>query len=306
MPLPLVFHDDYSPPLPPGHRFPMEKFRLLRDHLVDSGLTTDAQILRPELCAADVLALAHDRAYIERYCSGDMGREELRRLGLPWSPQLAQRTVRAVGGSLLAADLALEHGLACHLAGGTHHAHYDHASGFCIFNDLAIIALSLLESGRVGRVLIFDCDVHQGDGTARILEQVPDAVTVSLHCEKNFPLRKARSDWDIELAAGMGDQEYLKVVNDTLNYLLPLYQPDLVLYDAGVDVHRDDTLGLLDLSDDGLALRDSAVIDHCLGRDIPVVGVIGGGYDKDRALLARRHAQLHFSAARAWSRHGLR
>ncbi|MBA1262374.1 histone deacetylase family protein [Stutzerimonas stutzeri] len=306
MPLPLVFHDDYSPPLPPGHRFPMEKFRLLRDHLVDSGLTTDAQILRPELCAADVLALAHDRAYIERYCSGDMGREELRRLGLPWSPQLAQRTVRAVGGSLLAADLALEHGLACHLAGGTHHAHYDHASGFCIFNDLAIIALSLLESGRVGRVLIFDCDVHQGDGTARILEQVPDAVTVSLHCEKNFPLRKARSDWDIELAAGMGDQEYLKVVNDTLNYLLPLYQPDLVLYDAGVDVHRDDTLGLLDLSDDGLALRDSAVIDHCLGRDIPVVGVIGGGYDKNRALLARRHAQLHFSAARAWSRHGLR
>lgn len=306
MPLPLVFHDDYSPPLPPGHRFPMEKFRLLRDHLVDSGLTTNAAILRPELCATDVLALAHDRAYIERYCSGDMGRDELRRLGLPWSPQLAQRTVRAVGGSLLAADLALEHGLACHLAGGTHHAHYDHASGFCIFNDLAIIALSLLESGRAGRVLIFDCDVHQGDGTARILEHVPDAVTVSLHCEKNFPLRKARSDWDIELAPGMGDLEYLKVVNDTLSYLLPLYQPDLVLYDAGVDVHRDDTLGLLNLSDDGLAMRDSTVIDHCLGRDIPLIGVIGGGYDKDRALLARRHAQLHFSAARAWNRHGLR
>ena len=306
MPLPLVFHDDYSPPLPPGHRFPMEKFRLLRDHLVDSGLTTNAAILRPELCATDVLALAHDRAYIERYCSGDMGRDELRRLGLPWSPQLAQRTVRAVGGSLLAADLALEHGLACHLAGGTHHAHYDHASGFCIFNDLAIIALSLLESDRAGRVLIFDCDVHQGDGTARILEHVPDAVTVSLHCEKNFPLRKARSDWDIELAPGMGDLEYLKVVNDTLSYLLPLYQPDLVLYDAGVDVHRDDTLGLLNLSDEGLAMRDSTVIDHCLGRDIPLIGVIGGGYDKDRALLARRHAQLHFSAARAWNRHGLR
>lgn len=306
MPLPLVFHDDYSPPLPPGHRFPMEKFRLLRDHLVDSGLTTNAAILRPELCATDVLALAHDRAYIERYCSGDMGRDELRRLGLPWSPQLAQRTVRAVGGSLLAADLALEHGLACHLAGGTHHAHYEHASGFCIFNDLAIIALSLLESGRAGRVLIFDCDVHQGDGTARILDHVPDAVTVSLHCEKNFPLRKARSDWDIELAPGMGDLEYLKVVNDTLSYLLPLYQPDLVLYDAGVDVHRDDTLGLLNLSDEGLAMRDSTVIDHCLGRDIPLIGVIGGGYDKDRALLARRHAQLHFSAARAWNRHGLR
>jgi acetoin utilization deacetylase AcuC-like enzyme len=306
MPLPLVFHDDYSPPLPPGHRFPMEKFRLLRDHLVDSGLTTDEALLRPELCPIDVLALAHDRAYVERYCSGDMSREELRRLGLPWSPQLAQRTVRAVGGSLLAADLALQHGLACHLAGGTHHAHYDHASGFCIFNDLAVIALSLLESGRVGRVLIFDCDVHQGDGTARILENIADAVTVSLHCEKNFPTRKARSDWDIGLAPGLGDAEYLKVVDDTLDYLLPLYQPDLVLYDAGVDVHRDDALGLLNLSDEGLAMRDSAVIDHCLGRDIPMVGVIGGGYDKDRAVLARRHAQLHFSAAAAWQRYGLR
>jgi len=305
MPLPLIFHDDYSPPLPPGHRFPMEKFRLLRDHLVASGLTTDQALLRPEPCPRELLALAHDRTYVERYCSGDMSREELRRLGLPWSPQLAQRTVRAVGGSLLAAELALRHGLACHLAGGTHHAHHDHASGFCIFNDLAVIALSLLESGRIGRVLIFDCDVHQGDGTARILEQVPDAVTVSLHCEKNFPVRKARSDWDIGLAPGLGDADYLRVVDDTLNYLLPLYQPDLVIYDAGVDVHRDDALGLLNLSDDGLAMRDSAVIEHCLGRDIPVVGVIGGGYDKDRVLLARRHAQLHFSAAEAWRRHGL-
>lgn len=283
----------------------MEKFRLLRDHLIASGLTTDEALLRPEICPADILALAHDRAYVERYCTGDMSREELRRLGLPWSPQLAQRTLRAVGGSLLAAEQALEHGLACHLAGGTHHAHHDHASGFCIFNDLAVIALSLLESGRVGRVLIFDCDVHQGDGTARILEQVPDAVTVSLHCEKNFPARKARSDWDIGLAPGLGDADYLKTVNDTLDYLLPLYQPDLVIYDAGVDVHRDDALGLLNLSDEGLAMRDSAVIEQCLGRDIPVVGLIGGGYDKDRALLARRHAHLHFSAAATWQRYGL-
>ena len=283
----------------------MEKFRLLRDHLVALGLTTDAALLRPELCSHDILALAHERNYVERYCSGAMGRDELRRLGLPWSPELAQRTVRAVGGSLLAAEQALQHGLACHLAGGTHHAHHDHASGFCIFNDLAVIALYLLESGRVGRVLIFDCDVHQGDGTAHILENVTDAVTVSLHCEKNFPTRKAHSDWDIPLSPGMGDEAYLKVVHDTLNYLLPIYQPDLVLYDAGVDVHRDDALGLLSLTDAGLAARDSAVLDHCLGRDIPVVGLIGGGYDKDRALLARRHATLHVSAHSAWQRHGL-
>lgn len=305
MPLPLVYHDEYSPPFPDGHRFPMEKFRLLRDHLVASGLTSDGELRRPEPCPAEILALAHDPAYIERYCSGALSREELCRLGLPWTPALARRTVLAVGGSLLAAELALEQGLACHLAGGTHHAHYDHPSGFCIFNDLAVIARYLLASGRIGRVLIFDCDVHQGDGTARILEDTPEAITVSLHCEQNFPARKAKSDWDIGLPRGMGDTDYLKVVDDALNYLLPLYQPDIVLYDAGVDVHRDDALGYLELSDAGLAARDSAVLRHCLEREIPVLGVIGGGYDPDRAALARRHGILHHSAARLWRELGL-
>lgn len=296
--LPLVYHDDYSPPFPAGHRFPMEKFRLLRDHLVDSGLTTDAALQRPDICPPEVLALAHCPAYIERFLAGELTAQEQRRLGLPWSEALARRTVRAVGGSLLAAQLALEHGIACHLAGGTHHAHFDHASGFCIFNDLAVVALHLLESGQAGRVLIYDCDVHQGDGTARILENVPDAITVSLHCEKNFPARKASSDWDIGLPIGMGDADYLKMVNDSLDYLLALYQPDIVLYDAGVDVHRADALGYLQLTDAGIAARDEAVLRHCLEREIAVVGLIGGGYDKDRAALARRHGILHHSAAR--------
>ena len=300
MPLPLIYHDDYSPAFPPEHRFPMDKFRLLRDHLVETGLTRDADLLRPALCPVDILALAHDPAYIERYMAGELAREDQRRLGLPWSEALARRTIRAVGGSLLAAEQALSHGLACHLAGGTHHAHYDHPAGFCIFNDLAVISRYLLESGRVSRVLIFDCDVHQGDGTARILDTTPEAVTVSLHCEKNFPARKAQSDWDIGLPMGMGDAAYLQVVDEALNYLLPLYQPDLVLYDAGVDVHQDDALGYLKLTDTGVAARDEAVMRHCLGRDIPVVGVIGGGYSKDRKVLARRHGILHHSAHKVW------
>ncbi|EJN38699.1 deacetylase, histone deacetylase/acetoin utilization protein [Pseudomonas sp. GM84] len=298
MPLPLIYHDDYSPEFPAEHRFPMDKFRLLHDHLVDSGLTCDQALLRPDICPNDILALAHDRGYIERYMNGDLSREDQRRLGLPWSEALARRTVRAVGGSLLTAEMALRHGLACHLAGGTHHAHYDHPAGFCIFNDLAVISRYLLEAGRVHRVLIFDCDVHQGDGTARILQDTPDAITVSLHCEQNFPARKAHSDWDIPLPRGMGDTAYLKVVDDALNYLLPLYQPDLVLYDAGVDVHKDDALGYLQLTDEGLAARDERVMRHCLGRDIPVVGVIGGGYSKDREALARRHGILHHTAAK--------
>lgn len=305
MPLPLIYHEDYSPDFPPDHRFPMDKFRLLRDHLIDTGLTTDAQLFRPQVCPTDILALAHDPGYISRYMEGALSREDQRRLGLPWTEDLARRTVRAVGGSLLTAELALQHGLACHLAGGTHHAHFDYPAGFCIFNDLAIISQYLLQSGRVDRVLIFDCDVHQGDGTARILEHTDDAITVSLHCEKNFPARKAQSDWDIPLPMGMGDDDYLKVVDDTLNYLLPLYQPDLVLYDAGVDVHKDDALGYLQLTDAGVARRDEAVMRHCLGRDIPVMGVIGGGYSKDREALARRHGILHHSAARVWVERGL-
>lgn len=305
MRLPLVYHDDYSPPFPATHRFPMEKFRLLRDHLVDSGLTTDAELLRPECCAEETLALSHCPAYIERFRSGALAHEEQRRLGLPWSEALARRTVRAVGGSLLTAEKALEHGLACHLAGGTHHAHYDHPAGFCIFNDLAVVSQYLLQSGKAERVLIFDCDVHQGDGTARLLADTPEAITVSLHCESNFPARKAHSDWDIPLPKGMGDAAYLQVVNDALNYLLPLYRPDIVLYDAGVDVHRDDALGYLQLTDAGVAARDTAVLDHCLGRDIPVAGLIGGGYDKDRHKLARRHAILHQSADTVWRERGL-
>lgn len=306
MDLPLVYHADYSFSFPSSHRFPMDKFVRLHDHLRATGLLHGANLFSPEQpCDADMLSLAHDRGYVSRFLNNSLAPAELRRMGLPWSEALARRTVRAVSGSLLTAELALKHGLACHLAGGTHHAHHDFASGFCIFNDLAIMARSLLASGRVQRILIFDCDVHQGDGTARILEHDADAITVSLHCENNFPARKAQSDWDIPLPRKLDDEGYLRIVDDVLNYLLPLYQPDLVLYDAGVDVHHQDALGYLNLTDEGIARRDTQVIDHCLGRDIPVCAVIGGGYDNDREALARRHGILHHSAARIWQERGL-
>ncbi|PKM31152.1 MAG: histone deacetylase [Gammaproteobacteria bacterium HGW-Gammaproteobacteria-11] len=305
MDLPLVYHTDYSFDFPHKHRFPMDKFVRLHDHLRDTGLLHDNNLHSPEICSRDILSLAHDPDYVRRFHDNQLDSAALRRMGLPWSDALVRRTSRAVGGSLLTAELALQQGLACHLAGGTHHAHYDFASGFCIFNDLAIISRYLLASGKVQRVLIFDCDVHQGDGTARILENDPDAITVSLHCENNFPARKAQSDWDIPLPRQLDDAGYLKIVDDVLGYLLPLYQPDLVLYDAGVDVHRDDALGYLNLSDQGIAQRDRRVIDHCLGRDIPVCAVIGGGYSADRDALARRHGILHHSAAQIWQQRAL-
>lgn len=305
MDLPLVYHDEYSFSFASAHRFPIEKFALLHDHLRATGLLHDGNLHRPERADDELLALAHDRGYVERFHHNQLTREELKRMGLPWSEQLWRRTTRAVGGSVLTAELALRHGLACHLAGGTHHAHHDFASGFCIFNDLAIISRQLLATGKVRRILILDCDVHQGDGTARILEDDPDAITVSLHCETNFPARKAQSDWDIPLPRGLDDRGYLHVLERTLDYLLPLYRPDLVLYDAGVDVHGSDALGYLNLTDEGIAQRDRMAIEHCLGRDIPVCAVIGGGYDKDRHALARRHGILHHAAADIWRDRGL-
>ncbi len=296
MPLPLVYHDDYSPPFPVEHRFPMEKFRLLYEHLQDSLPAADYH--QPGLCPADILALAHDPAYIARYLAGELPREEQRRLGLPWSEALARRTVRAVGGSLLAAELALQHGLACNLAGGTHHAHYDQPSGFCIFNDLAVIARYLLASGRVGRVLIFDCDVHQGDGTARIFAADARVLTLSLHAERNYPARKARSDLDFPLPDGLGDAAYLEVLANALALAEP-FRPGIVFYNAGVDPHAGDRLGRLALSDAGLRARDAAVIGWARARGLPLAGVLGGGYDHDPERLAARHAMLFEEAARA-------
>lgn len=303
MSLPLVFHPDYSPPLPAGHRFPMLKYRLLHEHLRET--LPEARYHTPEDAGLDCIALAHERSYIERFLAGALSPREERQLGLPWSEALVRRTLRAVGGSLLTAELALRHGLACNLAGGTHHAHWAHPAGFCVFNDLAVMARTLQARGEASRILILDCDVHQGDGTARILAEEPELITVSLHGADNFPFDKACSDWDLPLASGTGDAEYLRQLDGLLSYLLALYQPDLVLYDGGVDVHAEDALGKLALSDAGIAARDWHVFEQCLGRDIPVACVIGGGYHPDHARLARRHAILEHTAMQAWRAFGL-
>lgn len=305
MDIPLVYHADYSFELPARHRFPMDKFVRLHDLLRDNGILHAGNLHSPDICNRELLTLAHAPDYVDRFLDNQLSPKEQRRMGLPWSEPLARRTIRAVSGTLLTAELALKQGLACHLAGGTHHAHHDFASGFCIFNDLAITSRYLLAAGKAQRILIFDCDVHQGDGTARILADDRDIITVSLHCADNFPARKAASDWDIDLPRQMDDAGYLQTVDDLLGYLLPLYQPDLVLYDAGVDVHHDDALGLLAMTDEGIAQRDRAVLEHCLGRDIPVCAVIGGGYSDDRAALARRHALLHEAASAVWQARGM-
>ena len=244
----------------------------------------------------ETIALVHDRNYVDAYCDGTLGPREMRRIGFPWSPGLAHRTQIAVGGTIRAMELAVEHGLACSTAGGTHHAHRDFGSGFCIFNDIAVAARVALERGLASRVLVIDLDVHQGDGTAAIFADEPNVTTFSMHCDRNFPLRKVAGDVDVALDADLDDDAYLAVLAEHLPALLDRVSPDLVLYDAGVDVHRDDRLGRLGLSDAGIAKRDMFVLERCATRGIPAACVIGGGYSHDLPALASRHALLHRTA----------
>lgn len=279
----------------------MSKFVRLYEYLKKNGYV-NSNIVRPKKATVDCLAMAHDKTYLNAMFTDSLDAKVWRRVGLPWSEGLIERTMTAPNGTLLAARAALRKGVACHLAGGTHHAHYDFGSGFCMVNDLAYAAKRLLAEGLVKKVLIFDLDVHQGDGTASILADEPQAFTCSIHCQKNFPFRKSDSDLDIGLPIGMQDEEYLKVVNDTLAKLLVEHQPDIVMYDAGADVWQHDELGHLDITWQGVRRRDENVIAQCLNAGIPVATVIGGGYDKDHARLAQRHAIVVEAAFAMWKK----
>lgn len=296
--LALVTSPLYSYQFGDRHRFPMQKFRLLHKHLSEMGIATQENTFRPGKARRDALELAHCPNYLDRFINNQLSAKEMRRLGLPWSSELVERTLISPNGTLLTAQLALRNGVACHLAGGTHHAHYDFGSGYCVLNDLAITALALLAQKKVKRLLIFDCDVHQGDGTAAILAAEPRAITCSIHCAKNFPARKQNSDIDVELAPGLGDHDYLDVVGRTLDEAIDKYQPELILYDAGVDVFADDSLGLLNVSLNGIRQREALVLDRAISSQIPIATVIGGGYDHDELSLATRHSIVVEEAAK--------
>lgn len=305
MPLPLVYHPDYTTPLPGNHRFPMLKFRKVYETLVRDGIASLDQFHCPAPAPRAWLELAHASAYVEAYLTGTLDARALRRIGFPWSASLVNRTCVALAGTVLAAELALQHGLACNTAGGTHHAHHDYGSGFCIFNDLAVAPRLLQQRGLVQRALIIDLDVHQGDGTAAILQQDATIFTFSMHCEVNFPFHKQTSDLDVGLPVGMEDEAYMAILAHHLPDLLEQVKPDFVFYDAGVDPHQADSLGKLALTDAGLYARDQMVIDACLRRGIPVAGVIGGGYQQDLDSLARRHCILHRAASDLFYAHRL-
>ena len=288
---PIIYHSSYDLPLPERHRFPGTKYSLLLQCLEDIGLTQSFLKYMPKPCTAENLSIAHKASYIEAIQTGNLSKENQVRLGLPWSEALRQRSFTAPNGTLLAAQLALKTGIACHAAGGTHHAHWDFGAGFCVFNDLAYTARALIKMGLARRVLILDCDVHQGDGTANRLFNDINILTCSIHCAENYPAKKAVSDLDFPILRGAGDDDYLAVLGRCLSQIdQSNFTPDFVLYDAAIDVHRNDKLGLLEMTSEGICERDKVVLSHFKKKQVPMATTIGGGYGEKHQEVAQRHS----------------
>lgn len=283
----------------------MDKFRLVMTRLLQDQVVAPKQVYRPEPASFDQLSLVHDPAYVQAITSQTVRDEVVRRIGLPITASVARRSMAANGGTILTAKLALEHGLACNTAGGSHHAFADQGSGFCVFNDVAVAATLLMAEGKVERVLIIDLDVHQGDGTAKIFEDEPAVFTFSMHCRTNFPARKQQSDLDLALEPHTGDDDYLQRLREVLPGILAEQRPDLVFFNAGVDPHLADKLGRLALSEGGLQQRERYVLENCLERGIPVACVLGGGYAPDLDFLAFLHTIVHRTAASLYERQRL-
>lgn len=289
--LPLIYHPIYSDfPLPDGHRYPLQKYRLLKEYIEQQHL--DVALLTPEKLDGDIVKSIHDTEYADALLNGTLPLAKMRRIGFPWSEALIERSLTSLGGTLLTMEQAYKQGLAIHLTGGYHHSHYDFGSGFCLFNDLVLGAQHILSTTHARKVMIIDCDVHHGDGTAAMAQGRDDIVTVSVHCEKNFPSRKPESDLDLGLPNDTGTDEYLSEFFPLLDIALAQHQPDFVIYDAGVDIHKDDELGYLNVCLDGIYRRDFGVLTRCRNLDIPVAAVIGGGYRTDHSALVPLHFQL--------------
>jgi len=275
----------------------MPKYGAIARMLAEEGIVAEDGFHQPGPAGAEQIALAHDRAYVEQVLTANVPDHISRQIGFRVDESIARRAVYAGAGTVLTARLALAQGIAASTAGGSHHAKRTHGAGFCVFNDVAIAANVLTKDHTIGTALVFDCDVHQGDGTADIFRDDKRIATVSIHAEKNYPARKEESDLDIGLPDGTQDEAYLEALVDTLGRSFDLVTPDIVFYNAGVDPHRDDRLGRLELSDEGLAERDRRVIGFFRDRDIPVACVMGGGYGSQVEEVARRHVITHRVAA---------
>ncbi len=286
----LFYTDVFVLPLPAGHRFPMEKYARLRETLLAGGEFAEADFHLPPAASDDELARVHTPTYIAAVTSGRLDEKAQKAIGFPWSPGMVERSRRSAGATLSACRAALEDGIAANLAGGTHHAFADHGEGFCVFNDAAVAARAMQAEGRAERILIVDCDVHQGNGTASILAGDSSIFTFSIHGARNYPFTKERSDLDIELPDGCSDAAYLLQLESGLETAFALARPDLVIYLAGADPYHDDRLGRLGLSFAGLAERDRRVFARCRAARLPLAIAMAGGYARQIDDTVRIHA----------------
>lgn len=296
----VVYNDNYDIPLPEGHRFVGTKFSDLYNFIKNSNLYTNLTIHQSKSAPINDVQVVHNRDYVMSVKEGNLSRDQERRINLPWSEKLAKRSFLAIQGTLQTSQLALDYGIACHLAGGTHHAFKDCGSGFCVFNDLAYASIALLNQKKVKKILILDLDVHQGDGTASICENIDNIFTCSIHCKNNFPFDKKNSNLDVPIDDEVDDVKYINILTKTLDQIESHFTPDIVFYDAGVDVHSNDDLGNLNLTDDGIKKRDEIVCEYFKEKKIPLCTVIGGGYSKNRQELASRHFSIFETVSKTY------
>lgn len=276
----LYYHDHFVLPLPEGHRFPMPKYLLLRQRVVEAGLVSAENILVGPAATHEALHRAHDPEYVRRVEMGELTTQEIRRIGFPWSPQLFERSRHSVGSTIAACRTAVSEGLGINLAGGTHHAGRNYGQGFCVFNDSAVAARAMQAEGQAKRIVILDCDVHQGNGTALIFAGDPTVFTYSIHGAKNFPFHKAQSDLDVPLEDDADDAIFLDALEWSIPQAIEQAQADLAIYLAGADPYADDRLGRLAVTKRGLAQRDRYILEQCRRAGLPVAIAMAGGYGK--------------------------
>jgi len=290
--LPIINHTDYVAQIGDDHRFPIKKFGELIKLLRKKNIATTYNTFEPDEVSVPTLLNVHTEEYINKINNLSLDKDEIRKLGFPLVKSVRRRSFVATGGTVLASKLAVKHKLACNTAGGSHHAFSNQGNGYCVFNDVAVATSYLKKKYKYKKILILDLDVHQGDGTAKIFESDDSVFTVSIHSKKNYPSKKQKSNIDIELEDGIKDEEYLNIVNQLLQKIGDL-QFDFVFYVAGVDVHFEDRLGKLNITETGIRKREELVINNFFKRNIPLCGVLGGGYNHNFEQLVNLHSILH-------------
>ena len=295
MNLSVVNHEDYFAKIGDDHKFPINKFGELANYLLKKKIVD--KFYKPYACSDETLKRAHSESYIRSVKNKTLDESIIRKIGFPLIDSVVQRSLVATGGTVLASKLAITNGIACNTAGGSHHANFEGGAGYCVFNDVAVAAQYLLDRGLAGRILIVDLDVHQGNGSADIFKDNKNVFTFSMHSKSNYPAKKSVSDLDVELEDNMEDAQYIKLLKFYLHQLND-ENFDYVFYVAGVDIHFNDRLGKLKISDEGIKKRDEIVTENFFSKGIPLCGVLGGGYNKDFNKLVELHSYLHQSSAK--------